>query len=65
MITIHEEPELIEIKTDPRRRQDKLDRMHKDIFRLRQEMREHELYETLRCLAIVGLVCAAWYFRAI
>lgn len=44
---------------------DRLERIHRDIFRLRQEMREHELYETLRCLAIVGLVCAAWYFRAI
>lgn len=65
MITIHEEPELIEIKTDPRRRQDKLDRMHKDIFRLRQELRDHEFYSCLRCLITVGVICAAWYFRAI
>lgn len=65
MITIHEEPELIEIKTDPERRQDKLDRMHKDIFRLRQEMREHEFFASLRFLVIVGVICAAWYFRAL
>lgn len=44
---------------------DKLNRMHKDVARLRQELREHELCETLRFLAIVGFVCAAWYFRAV
>lgn len=43
---------------------DRLERMHKDIFRLRREMREHELFASLRCLIIVGVVCAAWYFRA-
>lgn len=43
---------------------DRLERMHKDIFRLRWEMRKHELFASLRCLIIVGVVCAAWYFRA-
>lgn len=44
---------------------DRLERMHRDVFRLRQEMREHELYASLRFLIIVGVVCAAWYFRAV
>lgn len=44
---------------------DRLERIHRDIFRLRQELREHELYSCLRCLIIVGVICAAWYFRAI
>lgn len=44
---------------------DKLDRMHKDIFRLRQELREHEFYSSLRGLITVGVICAAWYFRAL
>lgn len=44
---------------------DRLERMHRDVFRLRQEMREHELYASLRCLITVGVVLAAWYFRAV
>ncbi len=44
---------------------DRLERMHRDIFRLRQEMRRHELYAAMRCLILVGVVCAAWYFRAV
>lgn len=44
---------------------DKLERMNKDIFRLRQELREHEFFASLRCLIIVCVVCAAWYFKAI
>lgn len=44
---------------------DKLERMNKDIFRMRQELRDHEFYSGLRCLIIVCAVCAAWYFRAI
>lgn len=44
---------------------DRLERMNRDIFRLRQEMREHEFFASLRFLVIVGVICAAWYFRAI
>lgn len=44
---------------------DKLERMNKDIFRLRQELRDHEFYSGLRCLAIIGVLFAVWYFRAI
>lgn len=44
---------------------DKLERIHKDIFRLRQELRDHEFYSSLRCLVIMGVLFAAWYFRAI
>lgn len=44
---------------------DRLGRIHEDIFRLRQEMRKHELFTSLRFLIIVGVVCAAWYFRAV
>lgn len=44
---------------------DRLERIHRDIFRLRKEMRIHELYASLRCLIIVGVVLSAWFFRAV
>lgn len=44
---------------------DKLERIHKDIFQLRQEVRKHDFLVSLRCLVIIGVLFAAWYFRAI
>lgn len=44
---------------------DKLEHVHKDIHRLRGELESHDFIDGLRCLIIVGVVCAAWYFRAV
>lgn len=74
METIYGKSELtmpFEIKSDPRRKlgwETEMERLHwiyTDVLRLRKEMRDHEFYSGLRCLIILGVVCAAWYFRAI
>lgn len=44
---------------------DRLERIHRDIYRLRGELRAHEMYEAVRFLAVVGCICAAWYFRVV
>lgn len=40
-------------------------RIDRNLYRLRREMKMHELFGSLRYLIIVGAVCAAWYFRAV
>lgn len=44
---------------------DRLEWIGRDVRWIRREMREHELFSNLRFLIVVGIVLAAWYFRAI